>query len=84
MTWDLRPARVECKCGRAHHAAVALSLVAERMSLVHSALWGLGWLRLAGTWTCPACVTRIGNERALVAAVLERAAAVKIVRTGGA
>ena len=27
MTWDLRPARVECKCGRAHHAAVALSLV---------------------------------------------------------
>ena len=39
MTWDLRPARVECKCGRAHHAAVALSLVAERHALVNVALW---------------------------------------------
>lgn len=77
MTWDLRPARVECKCGRAHHAAVALSLVSERMALVNVALWALGWLRLAGTWTCPGCVARVANERALVAA---QSAALRIVR----
>jgi len=80
MTWDLRPARVECKCGRAHHAAIALSLCAERHALVNSSLWGLGWLRLAGTWTCPVCVARIANEKALVAAIMERKAAVRIIQ----
>lgn len=80
MTWDLRPARVECKCGRAHHAAVALSLVAERHALVNVALWALGWLRLAGAWTCPGCVRRIANERALISATIERSAALRIVR----
>lgn len=87
MSWDLRPSRVECKCGRAEHCSVAATLCDQRQALVHTALWSRGWLRLAGTWTCHACTARvatIAGEQVMSSAMLERSAALRIVRVGGA